>query len=389
MAEAEHPIEAPAGTLDAFYRALSQTAADQPGAVTRVIHYGDSMLTGDGITNAIRQRLQARFGDGGHGFVLAGRPWRWYHHEGVDGWNSSGFRTNRITANPTSDGLLGLGGVVQRTFRGGARFRVETVGDEQVSRFELFYLAHPRGGDVTLQIDDGDEVELSARADEPVSRVYSLTAPEEGNHRLTVTHGGGGEVHFFGVVLERDGPGVVWDSLGVNGLHASNFDRFDEEHLAEQVRLRAPALIAVMLGTNESQNPNLPMDRHGADYGEMLRLLRRGAPEASCLVISPPDRTFGASYRGRDLIGEIAARQREVALRAGCAFWNTYEAMGGRGSATRWRRHNPPLLGGDLTHPTPAGSERIGAWLAEALLAGYDQWRAGSEAPLDTGDRDG
>ena len=65
------------------------------------------------------------------------------------------------------------------------------------------------------------------------------------------------------------------------------------------------------------------------------------------------------------------------AIEAGCAFWSTYAFMGGDGSARIWRRMQPPLMGGDLTHPTPAGADVMGAGIADALSWGYDQWRSG------------
>lgn len=373
-------IEDPSSSMTAFYEALGRTTEEESTSLTRIIHYGDSMLTGDTISGAARRVLQHRFGHGGHGFVLPGRPWPWYRHQGVTTWNSNGFRINRITANPTADGCLGLGAVSFRTFQGGARFMVEPVDGEVVSRFILYYLAQPNGGDVTLSIDDATEENLSTAADERVSRAHEIDVPE-GTHRLNVRYDGRGEVRVFGVAVERRGPGVVYDSLGVNGLHASNFQRYDQRHIAEQIGLRSPDLIVVMLGTNESQNQYLNLDRHGEDYGVMLSMLREGVDRASCLVISPPDRVLGEVGTRRSLMASIVTRQREVAIESGCAFWNTFEAMGGSGSAAAWRRRTPPLLGGDLTHPTPAGAERLGSQIAEALISGFEQWRQQNASP--------
>jgi hypothetical protein len=71
------PIEDPTGhALDAFYARLRETDAHKPGAVTRILHYGDSTIASDYISGTARRRLQARFGDAGHGFILTatGRP---------------------------------------------------------------------------------------------------------------------------------------------------------------------------------------------------------------------------------------------------------------------------------------------------------------------------
>ena len=67
--------------LEKFFSALYETETTQ--SQTRVCHYGDSPITNDGITSTLRRKLQLRFGDAGHGFVLAARPWAWCQHAGV------------------------------------------------------------------------------------------------------------------------------------------------------------------------------------------------------------------------------------------------------------------------------------------------------------------
>ena len=55
----------PHGALKAFYQALWRTEAKQPGAVTRILHYGDSPVTADSITADARSLMQEHFGDAG------------------------------------------------------------------------------------------------------------------------------------------------------------------------------------------------------------------------------------------------------------------------------------------------------------------------------------
>src|SRR5512133_3072502 len=73
----------PSGDLARFYSALERTERREPGAITRIVHYGDSPTTADMITGDVRQMLQKRFGDAGHGFSLVAKPWAWYEHRDV------------------------------------------------------------------------------------------------------------------------------------------------------------------------------------------------------------------------------------------------------------------------------------------------------------------
>jgi len=59
-----------------------------------------------------------------------------------------------------------------------------------------------------------------------------------------------------------------------------------------------------------------------------------------------------------------------VAGAAGCAFWDTFAAMGGPDTMWRWYRANPRQSFGDLTHLAPAGGEILGGLLYGALVQG-------------------
>src|SRR5687767_10913052 len=49
----------PEHSLDHFYEALQRTEFRRPGAITRILHYGDSPVTADMITGDARKLLQS------------------------------------------------------------------------------------------------------------------------------------------------------------------------------------------------------------------------------------------------------------------------------------------------------------------------------------------
>ena len=53
--------------LPRWHRALRRIASD--GAAARVVVWGASHVTSDQFTHVVRERLQHRFGDAGHGLV--------------------------------------------------------------------------------------------------------------------------------------------------------------------------------------------------------------------------------------------------------------------------------------------------------------------------------
>jgi hypothetical protein len=74
----------------------------------------------------------------------------------------------------------------------------------------------------------------------------------------------------------------------------------------------------------------------------------------------------------------LIGQQRKIAAETGCAFFNTFEAMGGAGTMGRWYQERPRLVSADFMHPLPAGAAIVGGLFESALVHSYeDASRAG------------
>ena len=155
-------VEDPSGhALDAFYVQLARTLKKEPSAVTRILHYGDSLVTADYISGTMRRRLQGRFGDAGHGFILIANPISWYFHNDVVHKASEGWYSMRVVGPLAKDGLYGLGGATFHAWGPAtATFGTAEKGSHgrKVSRFDVYYLEYEHGGRVDLQVS-GQPVE--------------------------------------------------------------------------------------------------------------------------------------------------------------------------------------------------------------------------------------
>lgn len=378
------PIEDPSGKgLAGFFAALELTQKKAHGAVTRILHFGDSIVVSDYVSSTLRRNLQRQFGDAGHGFVLMANAWPAYAHRDVERSASSGFRASRVVGPYIEDGMYGLGGVTFRAPEGvRATFGTVASGDfgRRVSRFELAYLVEPGGGTLALRLDGGAPRAVSTDGPERRSAFFSLETPD-GPHELEVTTLDG-TARTFGVVLERDAPGVVLDALGIQGARIRFLDKQDDAHWAEQLKARKPNLFIYQFGANESSDGFLfPMAEYLSTMHAVLEQGLKAVPNAGCLVIGAMDR---AVKRGDELmsfrvIPELVEQQRRAATAAGCSFFDTYAAMGGRGSMATWVRRG--LGQTDFTHPTGAGAQAIGNWIYRALMDAYDRYlKQGAEA---------
>jgi lysophospholipase L1-like esterase len=381
----DHPIEDPAKALDSFYAMLARTDAKQAGAITRITHYGDSPITNDGITSTVRRLMQVRFGDAGHGFILMDRPWAWYGHDAIT-FTSGGGWDDQPMGPGSNTGEFGLGGVSFRASGPGkyTRFAPAATGEtgKNFSRMEVYYLHEPNGGQFNVSVNNEDAHTVSTAGDADTSGFHEIKAPKGGENTFEVKSAGG-SVELFGAVLENDGPGVVYDSLGVNGAYAGLLvTAMNENHWIEQLRHRNPSLVVINYGTNESQyaSPD-QMQRYEKDLREVIRRVREALPEVSILVVSPMDRgkrAPGGKIITLPSIPMIVEMQRRVALEERCAFFNTFQAMGGEGTMAKWAagKGKNHLVGGDLTHPTAEGAEIVGSLIYEALNDGYTKFKA-------------
>ena len=364
--------------MDHFYTALARTEQKQPGAITRISHFGDSPISGDLISGAARTLLQEKFGDSGHGWILIAKPWDFYYHEGVV-MEGNGWKVSSPVLPGGGGGAFGLGGASFTADSPSAFSEIRTTEKGEgadVSRFDIFYRAQPRGGSFLAYVDHEAARKFSTQAEANSSAVVSISV-QDGGHTLKLTPQGDGPVTLYGVALERNAPGVVYDTLGMLGGTVHHLTLFHEDTWIEDLENRRPDLVILNFGTNESNYGYLPYAEYIHNYSVVIQRIRKALPTASILIMAPMDRAV------RDDDGDVVtipsipalvAAQRRVARTEGVAFFNTFVAMGGSGTMARWYDDEPRLVTGDFTHPTYTGAQQLGTMLVNALLKGFAEY---------------
>ena len=241
------------------------------------------------------------------------------------------------------------------------------------SKLDLYYLAQPRGGTVAITADGKKLATVDTRGAAKQPGFATVTAGDGAQKFELAAHG---KVRLFGVSLENP-TGAVVDNLGVISVNLKSFDVNKPEHFQAEIQHRGADLIMLMVGTNEAEWLS-PGDRDTKDYavryGRLLAQIRTAVPEASCLVISPTDQAESrdGTYVSRPVMPALIQAQRLAAQGAGCAFYSTYDWMGGQGSAARWFRRG--MVGSDFQHLSRKGAEALGDGLFRTLVAGYQKY---------------
>ena len=174
------------------------------------------------------------------------------------------------------------------------------------SKLTLSYFGQLGGGEVKIMAGDVEVATLNTDLPEPAAVEQTWPIPPEArNFSLRVTRG---PVRLFNVTFRKDGPGVVYDSIGLNGTWAGVLAvHINGQHWIEEMRMAKPDLVIINYGTNESGYLNYVETSYPKDVREIIRRIRAASPETAVMLMSPMDR--GARQAGGGT-GRVMDRSR-------------------------------------------------------------------------------
>ena len=356
--------------LAPFYAKLAKLVRGKATDHVRIAVYGDSNLTMDYMTGAMRRLLQSKFGDGGHGYVAMARPWAWYHHMDVkqelseSKWTKISTSTDRVR-----DGHYGMANVATESDTAGAWSMIGTAPDTEpvgskVSAIDVFYMKRPGGGSFGIKVDGEQAVTLSSASSESAATWEHFDMPD-GAHKLELVVQSG-NVRLLGASLERQTPSIVIDSLGTGALNYEQMQHVSDASRDPMLKRRKYDLVVFLIGTNLFA-PGLHERWMEKDIG----MLEAAVPHTPILILSPPDIELQRTDTHSD--PRIVALQKQlgdIAKKHDWAYWNFWQAMGGDMSMMRFARVG--LGTWDLVHLTRDGGFLMGDRFAHALFEGFE-----------------
>jgi lysophospholipase L1-like esterase len=220
---------------------------------------------------------------------------------------------------------------------------------------------------------DGTEILTADTAAETKAAAHA-TGTTAGAKKFQLTTKG--KVRLYGIDIEN-ASGAVVDNFGIVSVHAKNFAARNADDFAADLGHRSADLMIVMIGANEAQWLS-PSERGQKDYQaqfeKAIAPLRKGRPDGTCLIVSPLDQSEvkDGSYVSRPIIPAVVETQRKAAKALGCAFFSSYDWMGGKGSSVKW--HKKHLVGNDFIHLNAGGAKKLTDGLFETLMQGYQRY---------------
>ncbi len=357
--------------FDAFFAALHGADSTR----VNIVHYGDSQIEEDRITNVLRSKLQETFTGSGVGLIPAYQSVQ-THTLG----QTMSYEPRRSIVyhaaykrNDKQYGPMGQMAIIDSAYTVSVfprkKRNVNSPSNPYFSRLTVLSSAESglsttvRGTRKTID-NTGQTLHLTT---------FSL--PDSTTHtsiRLT------GYGRIYGFLLDNP-TGVNIDNIPMRGCNGTIFTQIDANQLRTYFDFTHTRLIILQFGGNRM--PHLynseGVDRYVSALRREIAYLQEQAPQAAFLFIGPSDMT--TRRKGKlmtyPLLPEVNEKLSTMARDMGIAYWSMYDAMGGKGSMQQWVESG--LAGKDYIHFTRRGATEMGKMLYEELMAVYRyyEWR--------------
>ncbi|WP_027004030.1 hypothetical protein [Hugenholtzia roseola] len=378
--------------LDPFFKAIHELRT-QPKLV-RVLHFGDSQIEGDRVTEYLRHRLQGRFGGSGIGLIpvhTRGNIRTTMITKYSDNWKKYAYRDS--PSNPKHN-LVGIMGEYDRFTPVGApkgenprkawvKFKDTGIGYVKNSQVESVKILGrsidaPLALSFRLRTKDQKgktdslwhETTVAASSD-----LFLYQAPIQAKfEELTVEFSSVGNPEILGVALDGQA-GIAVDNIPWRGSAGDEITRMNADFWRKQLAALDVKLIIVEFGVNIGGGWGA--QAYEDFFYKQYQFLKSLSPEVGVIVVSTSDRAQrkGTGYASIPSVKTIKEAQRRAALRAGCVFWDLHAAMGGENSMVSWVRNKPALAQSDYTHFTTKGVRLVAEMLYSALINEYENYR--------------
>lgn len=355
--EKEAPISIPKVPVDSvtdsrvFLAAFYASLAESSERVVRVLHYGDSQIEEDRMTQQLREALQALYGGSGAGLMPLAQtiPSRTVkqqlHMNGRMIQPAQGPRRYIVYGpkrDQRSDGLYGVMG------------QVAVMNDSLVKGSEEVTTV------CTPLIPTAQYTRWKVFADSSIHYTFSGD---------TVFLSGRGAVYGLSQESEK---GVIVDNIPMRGCLGIVFTKIDSAQLTTFYRQENVKLIIMQFGGNAIPSNRNPGTIQAIVKGlrDQVQYLKTCAPEADILFIGPSDMLTqeNGEWITYPMVPYMDRLLQKMAADEQIAYFSLYRWMGGSGSMARWQETG--LAGSDGVHFTRSGARKAGKAVAEWIIEG-------------------
>ena len=359
----------------------------------------------------MRRRLQDTYGNGGTGYVTAGKP-----HIGVIsstlkiavslGWTYKSLQRSEDV------GEFWISGFNTIAEKEGETLSFTAEQPITFDVIEIEAVRKPGGGAIDIRLDGALEgsFDLSGDKVEPVViRLVPDRGPTNRVRDITLKTKNDGIVSISSVAIYNTRSGLIYNSVGYPGATVDVLNKLDARLFASDLKRIAPQIVVLSFGTNEASKQNLDIAAYTKKYERVIGKIRTALPGVVIVLIGPPageelsshckekERAKAVCRRPNETTANAAHEdacewktlpkleavreaERKIAQRNGFVYWNWAAIMPKECGADRWRAEEPALMAKDHIHFTIAGYKKSAAAFIETLGPVIDKLRTRADA---------
>ncbi|MCC5943540.1 MAG: hypothetical protein JJT94_01290 [Bernardetiaceae bacterium] len=356
-------------TLANFFEALYSLQKNNNRKVN-ILHIGDSHLQADFFSGQVRRQLQEIYGDGGRGFIFP------YTAAGTN--NPTDYKVS-VTGAWTGKKMIskkdfsrwGIAGITAVATQPNATITIQPrkfreLMPSPITSVKVFYpVADPRSYSASLLCET---TEIASQRISPFGFYEVKFKQPQTEVHIGLDKSAPTQEYFImqGIMLENDQPGIVYNTVGVNGAEFISYFRCED--FERHIRAINPDLVIVSLGTNDAYVTNFDEELFQSNIEFMLGKIKAGAPKSSIIFTTPNDVYRYKRYPNYHT-EKVCKHIKALAKDRNLGFWDFYEIMGGFKSIRTWQREK--LAQADLVHLTISGYELQGELFFNALQQAY------------------
>ncbi|HEY4799297.1 MAG TPA: hypothetical protein VII99_09510, partial [Bacteroidia bacterium] len=181
--------------------------------------------------------------------------------------------------------------------------------------------------------------------------------------------------NVFGVSFEDDA-GVYVDNYSFRGNSGLALTKIPYSVFRGFNKYLNYDLIVLQYGLNTVGHDQKDYSWYSRGLSTLLDYLKNIFPNSSILLISVGDKSWKSpdGWTTEPDIPILVETQKKAAQTKGIAFWNLYEAMGGKNSMTHWVEGDTLLATPDYAHLNYRGAKRISDQLFRQLMKEFSEY---------------
>lgn len=372
--------------LHHFFQQLNQLSENKEKI--HLLHYGDSQIEGDRMTNFIRERLQNQFGGNGPGLIPATNV-----YSTVSFYQTFSENFKRYTCfggDRLENGKYGVMGSA-------ARFSPEIDSNTVMSNQEITAWveisaskrAYHRSRDFnTIKMfynscyypcalnvyENGHLIHQDSLLHDSLAHIFELSFPKTpGKLKFEFKSVASPTISNFS--LEGD-YGLQVSNIGLRGSSGTIFGKMDRSLLRKTMSELDVELIIMQFGGNSvpAFEDSSNVRNYARYFKGQLYALKSIRPSAAIIVIGPSDmsKLTDGIYETYELLPYCIDQMKKVSLEVGAGYWDLYAAMGGKNSMPAWVEKG--LAGKDYVHFSVGGARMVAQLFYEAFMMEFVNW---------------